>query len=69
MEPYRVGIIACGRPRSEPGATGFGQGHLHAQGFAASPDCTLAAAADLDVRNLQSFREQWQIPSGYADYR
>ncbi len=27
------------------------------------------AAADIDEDNLKAFREQWQIPSGYADYQ
>ncbi|MBN1643096.1 MAG: Gfo/Idh/MocA family oxidoreductase [Anaerolineae bacterium] len=69
MPPFQVGIIGCGRPRSEPGATGFGQGHLHAAGYEASPECQIVAAADVSEANLEAFRQRHDVPRGYLDYR
>ncbi len=69
MPPLNVGIIGCGRPRSESGATGFGQGHLHAAGYEASPDCRIVAAADISQATLDAFRQQHSVPRGYLDYR
>ena len=69
MASFNVGIIGCGRPRSESGATGFGQGHLHAAGYEASPDCQIVAAADISQPNLDAFRAQHSIRPGYLDYR
>ncbi len=68
MATFRVGIIGCGRPRREAGATGFGQGHLHAAGYAASPHCEIVAAADISQSNLDAFLEEHDVPHGYLDY-
>jgi UDP-N-acetylglucosamine 3-dehydrogenase len=65
---YKVGIIGCGRPRREAGATGFGQGHLHAAGYEASPDCDIVAAADVSQSNLDAFLKEHRVPHGYLDY-
>jgi UDP-N-acetylglucosamine 3-dehydrogenase len=65
---FRVGIIGCGRPWRTEGATGFGQAHLHAAGYKASPDCTIVAAADIKQENLDAFCEQHQVAHGYLDY-
>ena len=69
MARYRVGIIGCGRPRSAEGSTGFGQGHLHAAGYRASPDCEIVAAADISKDNLDAFCQEHSVPSGYLDYK
>ena len=68
MATFKVGIIGCGRPREEAGATGFGQGHLHAAGYEASPDCEIVAAADISQSNLDAFLQEHQVPHGYLDY-
>jgi UDP-N-acetylglucosamine 3-dehydrogenase len=66
---FRVGIIGCGRrPRTE-GSTGSGLGHVHAGGYERSPDCRIAAAADIRKDNLDPFCEEHHIPHGYLDYR
>ena len=69
MAPFKVGIIGCGRPRRLEGATGFGQGHVHATGYEASPDCAIVAAADIKQENLDFFCEQHNAPRGYLDYK
>jgi predicted dehydrogenase len=68
MAPFRVGIIGCGRPWRSEGATGFGQGHVHAEAYKASPDCVIVAAADIKQENLDAFCEQHDVPRGYLDY-
>jgi UDP-N-acetylglucosamine 3-dehydrogenase len=69
MATFNVGIIGCGRPRREAGATGFGQGHLHAAGYEASPECKIMAAADISQPNLDAFLAEHDVPRGYLDYR
>jgi predicted dehydrogenase len=69
MTQLKVGIIGCGRPRQTEGATGFGQGHLHAMGYKAVSDCVLAAAADIRPDNLELFCQEHNIPNGYLDYK
>ena len=69
MTPFKVGIIGCGRPWRSEGATGFGQGHVHAAGYEASPDCEIVAAADIVQDNLDFFCEQHNVPHGYLDYK
>jgi predicted dehydrogenase len=66
---FRVGIIGCGRPWKSEGATGFGQGHAHAAGYKASPDCEIVAAADISQENRDAFCEEHNVPNGYSDYR
>ena len=68
MAPFRVGIIGCGRPRNAEGATGFGQGHVHAEGYKASPDCEIVAAADIKQENLDAFCQQHNVPNGYLSH-
>lgn len=69
MTQYKVGIIGCGRPWKTEKATGFGQGHVHAQGYETSPDCKVVAAADIKQENLDLFCQEHQIPNGYSDYQ
>jgi len=69
MTPFRVGIIGCGRPWGTAGATGMGQGNVHAAGYKASPDCQIVAAADVVQENLDLFCEAHGIASGYLEYR
>jgi UDP-N-acetylglucosamine 3-dehydrogenase len=69
MAKFRVGIIGCGRPRHRAGSTGFGQGHLHATGYEASPDCEIVAAGDISQENLDAFLQAHDVPAGYLDYR
>ena len=69
MTQFRVGIIGCGRPWKSEGATGMGQGNVHAAGYKASPDCQIVAAADVKQENLDAFCERHDVPGGYLDYR
>lgn len=70
---YRVAIIGCGRPLRTPGATGFGQAHLHVQGYQASGRCQLVAVADISHENAEAFVAEHgdpaQPPAIYLDYR
>lgn len=69
MSKFKVGIIGCGRPWKAENATGFGQGHVHAMGYKASPDCELVAAADINPENLKLFCQEHNVPHGYQDYQ
>ncbi|MEA3345983.1 MAG: Gfo/Idh/MocA family oxidoreductase [Chloroflexota bacterium] len=69
MAQFKVGIIGCGRPWRSEGATGFGQGHVHAAGYEASPDCELVAAADIKQENLDLFCEEHNVPHGYLNHQ
>ncbi|MCL4545155.1 MAG: Gfo/Idh/MocA family oxidoreductase [Chloroflexi bacterium] len=72
-KPYRVAIIGCGRPLRTAGATGFGQSHVHIQGYQASGRCHLAALADISRENADAFATEHgdpkQPPAIYLDYR
>ena len=69
MTKFKVGIIGCGRPLRTDGATGFGQGHIHAQGYEASPDCEIVAAADIRQDNLELFCQEHKVAGAYLDYK
>ncbi|MCL5946715.1 MAG: Gfo/Idh/MocA family oxidoreductase [Chloroflexi bacterium] len=67
---YRVGIIGCGR-KPVPDAQGrvrTGIAESHGRAYAAVPNATLVAAADIDPENLTSFCERHHVPHGYGDY-
>ena len=66
---YRVGIIGCGKPWKAEGATGFGMSHAHAEGYAASEDCTLVALADISEENARAFQERHGGEHIYTDYK
>ena len=65
---YRVGIIGCGRPWKSAGASGFGMGHAHARGYAASPETSLVALADLSEENARAFQAEHGGEQIYQDY-
>jgi len=65
MSTFKVGIIGCGRPRSEGGSTGFGMAHAHAAGYEASADAEIVAVADISAGNLKAFQEDHNVPRGY----
>jgi predicted dehydrogenase len=69
MLPFRVGFIGCGRPRGEPGATGFGMAHDHARGYRASPDTAIVALADVNLDNARAFQAAHGGERIYQDYR
>jgi UDP-N-acetylglucosamine 3-dehydrogenase len=69
MAQFKVGIIGCGRHRRTEGASGFGIGHSHAAGYAASPICEITAAADINQENLRLFCEGHNVPCGYLSHR
>jgi UDP-N-acetylglucosamine 3-dehydrogenase len=58
MVTLRAAIIGTGRPRRKEGATGFGMGHFHAEGFKAAEDCELVAVADIKPENAEAFAEE-----------
>ncbi len=68
MSKFRMGVIGCGKPWGSPGATGMGQGNVHAMGYIASPDCELVAASDIRQDNLDAFVQRYGVPRGYLDY-
>ncbi|MCL4545286.1 MAG: Gfo/Idh/MocA family oxidoreductase [Chloroflexi bacterium] len=69
---YRVAIIGCGRPRREVGSTGFGQSHLHAEGYKRSGKCELSALVDIVPENAERFAQEHgdpeHPPAIFADY-
>lgn len=69
MAQLKVGIVGCGRHRRTEGASGFGIGHSHAAGYAASPICEITAAADINQENLRLFYEEHNVPCGYLSHR
>ena len=68
MASYRVGIIGCGRPLRQEGATGFGMSHAHARGYAASPDAEIVALADIRLENARLFQAEHGGERIYEDY-
>lgn len=68
-EPFRVGIIGCGRPWRSDGATGFGMSHCHALGYERSPDARIVALADLVQENAEAFQAQHGGDTIYTDYK
>jgi predicted dehydrogenase len=69
MSPYRVGIIGCGRPWKQPGATGSGMAHSHAEGYQASPDARIVALADIKLENARAFQQEHGGDTLYTDYQ
>ena len=68
MAQFKVGIIGCGRPRRESGATGFGMAHAHAAGYETCPDTEIVAVADIKRENGGAFAEEHGVPGVYGDY-
>jgi predicted dehydrogenase len=69
MSDFRVGIIGCGRLWGEPGATGAGMAHSHAEGYEASPDATIVALADINPENARAFQAEHGGEHIYRNYR
>lgn len=69
MPTYRVGMIGVGRPWKSAGASGFGMANAHAGGYAASPDTTIVALADLSEENACAFQAEHGGEKIYLDYR
>ncbi|HPC44358.1 MAG TPA: Gfo/Idh/MocA family oxidoreductase [Candidatus Latescibacteria bacterium] len=69
MPQYSVAIIGTGKAHRSDGATGYGTAHWHAQGYLATPGCTLIACADIVPENARAFAEMYNIPHVYVDYR
>ncbi len=68
MQEIRVGIIGCGRPRQQAGATGYGMAHYHVAGYKAHPRVRLVALADTDRENAEAFRALHGSERLYVDY-
>ena len=70
MTNFSVGIIGAGRPRNQAGATGFGQAHLHAEGYAATGKCPITAIADIVRENAEQFNAEHADGKAaiYTDY-
>ena len=65
----KVGIIGCGKPRSQEGATGFGMSRAHATGYQRSPDTEIVALADIDPENARAFQADFGGDQIYSDYK
>lgn len=59
MKKLKIGIIGGGSIAR----------HCHLPGYAADPDCILAAIADPEAASLQAVRQKWPFEHEYADYR
>jgi len=68
MEPYRVGIIGCGRTRASGQATGAGISHRHAEAYKATPGVRIVALADIVLENAQAFQQLHGGDRLYTDY-
>jgi predicted dehydrogenase len=68
-EPYRVGIIGCGRPWKSEGSTGFGMARAHARGLLASGRARLVGLADPNRDNALAFQADLGGERLYADHR
>jgi predicted dehydrogenase len=68
-EPYRVGIIGCGRPWKSEGATGFGMARAHARGLLASERVRIVALADPNRDNALAFQADLGGERLYAHHR
>ena len=68
-EPYRVGIIGCGRPWKSEGSTGFGMARAHARGLLASGRVRLVGLADPNRDNALAFQSDLAGERLYADHR
>ena len=68
---YRAAVIGVGRAGDEPAdrAGGFKIGYHHATQYRAHPEVDLVAGADIDEHNLSAWRDEFDVPEGYADHR
>jgi UDP-N-acetylglucosamine 3-dehydrogenase len=64
----KAGIIGCGRPHRQLGATGSGMSHAHARGYNALPDVELVAVADIVRDNALAFQEEHGAARIYESY-
>src|SRR4051794_38545737 len=56
-ERYRVAVIGCG-----------GIARAHANAYAAMPECTIVAAADISQEALDGFGQQYGVSKLYTSY-
>lgn len=68
MEPYRVGIIGCGRSGSDARKPGEGLSHRHAKGYETSDKAVIVAAADIVEEYAKAYQEQHDVATVYTDY-
>lgn len=69
-DTYRCAVIGVGAPQDSMQRGGGHQiGYTHARMYQSSPAATLAACADIRPENLAAFQREFEIGSGYADYR
>ncbi len=66
---YRVGIIGCGRPRTQEGSTGNGIAQHHAAGYDACGDTEIVAVADIVRENAEDFASEHDVPKIYESYQ
>ena len=57
-EVYRVAFVGTG-----------GISRTHARYYVANPRTQIVAACDIDPEKLRGFREEFEVPTGYEDYR
>jgi predicted dehydrogenase len=70
MKSYTAAVIGVGKAGGG-GKKGGGHaiGYLHGGAFRDNPRTTLAMAADINAENLECFRQKFEVPRGFADYR
>jgi len=62
-----IGVGAADAPNVKGG--GHRIGYTHAESYQRDPRVRIAAAADINARNLEAFQKQFGAEHGHADYR
>ena len=71
----RAAIVGCGNigggyDRVPPARNEDAQGSMtHAGAYLLHPETVLAAVADVNVQNLEDFKQKWGVQSTYRDYQ
>lgn len=63
MSRLRAGIIGCGK--ANVAQQSYGIAYAHADGYRASPNCELAAAADISAENLHTLCDRYVLSGRY----
>jgi predicted dehydrogenase len=68
---FTVGIIGAGKPWRTEGATGFGMGHIHADGYNATGKCEIIAVCDIVEERAAEFSREHSDGQAivFTDYR
>ncbi len=75
MEPYRVGIVGCGRmggsidDEVQSDLYRAWRPYSHAAAYASLPQTVMVAVADSSPEKAQTLANRWGVPNRYANYR